>query len=75
MSTVHRLERMLHYLVQQRPMQGSLCPPHLQKVTGQSLGPNLWISHDWAGVQPTHWGAKPSQSEYVFHHKRALLQT
>ena len=27
------------------------------------------------GQECTHWGARPSQSEYVFPHKRALLQT
>ena len=27
------------------------------------------------GHRPTHLGAKPSQSELVFPHKRALLQT
>ena len=25
--------------------------------------------------ETTHWGARPCQSEYVFPHKRALLQT
>jgi hypothetical protein len=49
-----------------------------------SLGPNPWISHEWAGAQslvglggqrPTHWGARLSQSGKVFRHKRALLQT
>ncbi|XP_071224833.1 probable acyl-CoA dehydrogenase 6 isoform X2 [Salvelinus alpinus] len=56
----------------------------MRKSEIHSLGPNLWISHDWAGAQPwmglgehrlTHWGARPSQSECVFPHKRALLQT
>ena len=27
------------------------------------------------GHRSTHWGARPSQSEWVFPHKRALLQT
>ena len=47
-----------------------------------SIGPNLWTSHDWEGAQPcvdlgghrhTHWGARPSQSELVFTHKKALI--
>ena len=49
-----------------------------------SLGPNLCISHDWAGAQPraglrghrpTKLRTRPSQSEWVLPHKRALLQT
>ena len=48
-----------------------------------SLGPNLWISHEWAGAQPlvglgghrpTHSGARPGQSELVSPHKGALLE-
>ena len=35
------------------------------------LGPNLWASLEG----PTHFEARPSQSEWVFPHKRALLQT
>ena len=49
-----------------------------QSIEMISLGPNLWISHDWAGAQPwapTHRRAMPSRSELVFSNKRALLQT
>jgi hypothetical protein len=43
-----------------------------QSIEINKLGPNLWISHDWAeaqpwvlfgGYRPTPWGARPSQSE------------
>jgi hypothetical protein len=30
---------------------------------------------DLVGYRPTHWGARPSQSEFVFPHKRAILKT
>ena len=53
-------------------------------VNSNKLGPNLWISHEWAGPQPwvglvghrpTHLWARTSQSEWVFPHKRTILQT
>jgi hypothetical protein len=49
-----------------------------------TLGPNLWISHDWAGVQPrvdlgghrsTHLGARPSQSELFFFPQKMIFIT
>ena len=54
---------------------------HIRKLV--HLNKVIRISHDWSGEQrggawkgarPTHWGAKPSQSECVFPNKRALLQ-
>ena len=29
----------------------------------------------WVGARLIHWGARPSQSEWLFPHKKALLQT
>ena len=55
----------------------------IKSIEINSLGPNVWISHDWAGAQPcvglgghrpTHWGARPSQLEWVSPRKRALVQ-
>jgi hypothetical protein len=55
-----------------------------QSIETNELGPNLWISYDWAGAQPsvalgghrpTHWRARTSQSEWAFPHTRSLVQT
>jgi hypothetical protein len=42
----------------------------------------LWLQvdlgehrHTHLEARPTHWGARPSQTEWVFPHKRTLLQT
>ena len=38
----------------------------------------LGSGQPWVGLgghRPTHWGARPSQSEFVFPHKNPLLQT
>ena len=51
-----------------------------QSIDMNYLGTNLWISllgrgAAMGGHRPTHWGAMPSQSEWVFPYKKAWLQT